>query len=117
MRPPIRIAGKGTSSLSAMFRFKTRVAIVIGSSCCLLCMGALAATSVTAAHSAAPQTSSSPSQNSPSQPYDVIIRNGRVIDGSGNPWFSADVGVRGGKIAAIGDLHSATGAKVIDAKG
>ncbi len=49
--------------------------------------------------------------------YDVIIRNGRVIDGAGNPWFHADVGVRVGKIAAIGDLHAASATKEIDASG
>ena len=33
--------------------------------------------------------------------YDLVIKNGRVIDGSGNPWYDADVAVRDGKIAAI----------------
>src|SRR5258707_1250003 len=37
--------------------------------------------------------------------WDLIIRNGRVIDGSGNPWFSADIGVRGDRIVFIGDLR------------
>jgi D-alanyl-D-alanine carboxypeptidase/D-alanyl-D-alanine-endopeptidase (penicillin-binding protein 4) len=41
-------------------------------------------------------------------PFDVIIRNGRIIDGSGNPWVSGDVAIRGDRIAAIGNL---TGAK------
>jgi len=36
--------------------------------------------------------------------YDVIIRNGRVVDGTGSPWYSGDVGVRDGRIAAIGVL-------------
>jgi len=36
--------------------------------------------------------------------YDIIIRNGRVVDGTGNPWFVADVGIRSGRIAAIGRL-------------
>ncbi len=38
--------------------------------------------------------------------FDLIIRNGRVIDGSGNPWFRADVGVRNGKIAVVGALQA-----------
>ena len=38
------------------------------------------------------------------QIYDVIIRHGRVIDGTGNPWFRADVALNGERIAAIGDL-------------
>jgi hypothetical protein len=47
--------------------------------------------------------------------YDVIIRNGRIIDGSGNPWYSGDIGVRDDRIAAIGKLGNATAARVIDA--
>lgn len=49
--------------------------------------------------------------------FDVIIRNGQVLDGTGNPWFRADVGIRGDKIAAIGDLRNATAARTIDATG
>ena len=37
----------------------------------------------------------------PSQ-YEIVIKNGRIVDGSGNPWFYADVGIRDGKIAKIG---------------
>ena len=39
--------------------------------------------------------------------YDLLIRNARVIDGSGNPWYLADIGIKSGKIAAIGKLASA----------
>ncbi len=49
--------------------------------------------------------------------YDLIIRNGHVIDGAGNPWYSADVAVSGDRIAAIGDLHEAHAKHEIDAKG
>lgn len=51
------------------------------------------------------------------QTFDVLIRNGRVIDGSGNPWFYADVGIRDGMIADIGSLAEADAARVIDASG
>jgi N-acyl-D-amino-acid deacylase len=47
--------------------------------------------------------------------YDVLIRNGRVIDGSGAPWMRADVGIAGDRIAAVGKLDSATAKEVIDA--
>jgi N-acyl-D-amino-acid deacylase len=47
--------------------------------------------------------------------FDVLIRNGRVIDGSGNPWFRADVGIKAGRIAAIGNLANKTADKTIDA--
>jgi N-acyl-D-amino-acid deacylase len=49
--------------------------------------------------------------------YDLIIRNGHVIDGAGNPWYSADVAVSGDRIAAIGDLRKAHAKREIDAKG
>ena len=49
--------------------------------------------------------------------YDVIIRGGRVLDGSGTPWFRADVALRGDRIAAIGDLADARATTVIDAQG
>jgi N-acyl-D-amino-acid deacylase len=50
-------------------------------------------------------------------PFDILLKNGRIIDGSGNPWYSADVGVRGDRIAAIGRLQDASAKKVIDASG
>jgi N-acyl-D-amino-acid deacylase len=50
-------------------------------------------------------------------PFDVVILNGRVIDGSGSPWYRADVGVRDGRIAAIGRLQDAPAKRRIDAAG
>jgi N-acyl-D-amino-acid deacylase len=47
--------------------------------------------------------------------FDVVIRNGRVLDGSGNPWVRADIGIRDGRIAAMGTLTSAQAATAIDA--
>ncbi len=49
--------------------------------------------------------------------FDVLIRNGRVIDGTGNPWFRADVGVKAGRIAAVGNLAGKSADQVIDAAG
>jgi dihydroorotase/N-acyl-D-amino-acid deacylase len=49
--------------------------------------------------------------------FDVLIKNGRIYDGSGNPWYSADIGIRGDRILAIGKLGDAKAAKVIDAAG
>jgi N-acyl-D-amino-acid deacylase len=51
------------------------------------------------------------------QNYDLIIRNGHVIDGSGSPWYAADIAIRDGHIAAIGHLDSATAKQTIDAAG
>ncbi len=47
--------------------------------------------------------------------YNMIIRNARVVDGTGNPWFRADVGVKDGRIEAVGDLSRASAERVIDA--
>lgn len=49
--------------------------------------------------------------------YDLIIRNGRVIDGSGRPAFNADVAIKGDHIARIGNLRGAQAKRVIDARG
>jgi len=49
--------------------------------------------------------------------YDLIIKDGRIIDGSGNPWYAADVGIRDGRIAAIGRLDSGQGRRVLNARG
>src|SRR5918996_5716420 len=43
-----------------------------------------------------------------SRTFDLLIRNARIFDGSGNPWTLGDVGVRQGRIAAVGDLAGAT---------
>jgi len=51
------------------------------------------------------------------QTFDLLIRNGRVLDGTGNPWYPADIGVRDGRIVAIGPLAGAQAARVIDAAG
>jgi len=53
----------------------------------------------------------------PSPTYDVIIEHGRVVDGTGAPWYAADVGIRGGRIAAIGRLEGAAAKQRIDAAG
>lgn len=49
--------------------------------------------------------------------YDVIIRNGKIIDGSGNPWYSGDIAIHGDRIATIGKLDTAKAKRVIDAAG
>ncbi|MEO8460375.1 MAG: D-aminoacylase [Dokdonella sp.] len=49
--------------------------------------------------------------------YDVIIRNGHIIDGTGSPWYSADLAIKDGRIAAIGQLADAQAKRSIDAHG
>lgn len=50
-------------------------------------------------------------------PYDIVIRNGRIIDGTGSPWYSGDILIRNGRIAAIGNLSRVAAARTIDARG
>src|SRR5579863_2987596 len=54
-------------------------------------------------------------QNPPS--FDLVITNGHIIDGTGSPWYSGDLGIRDGKIAAIGNLSAAPRTRTIDAAG
>src|SRR5262245_61022371 len=70
----------------------------------LLVTGAVGLALIQAAYSQAPT-------------YDLVIRNGRVVDGTGSPWFLADVGIKGDTIAAVQPRLEAGGARVIDAQG
>ncbi|HAT37203.1 MAG TPA: hypothetical protein DCS75_01835, partial [Gemmatimonadetes bacterium] len=49
-------------------------------------------------------------------PFDVLITNARVVDGAGNPWFRADIGIRGDRIAAVGTLADHEAVRIIDAE-
>jgi len=49
--------------------------------------------------------------------YDLIIANGRVVDGAGNPWFRADIGINGDRISAVGELSNSRAPQRIDAHG
>src|SRR6266567_1994115 len=50
-------------------------------------------------------------------PFDLVILNGHVVDGTGSPWYAADVGIRNGHVAAIGRLAGAAAKKTVDARG
>jgi len=52
-----------------------------------------------------------------SQSFDIVIRNGHIIDGTGSPWYAADIGIRDGRVAQIGSLSNAQSRAVIDATG
>ena len=79
---------------------------------CLICLCSFGASQQTPS----PQ---SPSQSIPgaTQPFDVVILNGHIIDGSGNPWYAGDIGIRADRIAAIGNLKGAAAKHTIDARG
>jgi N-acyl-D-amino-acid deacylase len=50
-------------------------------------------------------------------PFDLVITHGRIIDGTGSPWYSGDIGIRDGRIAAIGNLANSQAKRTIDAHG
>jgi N-acyl-D-amino-acid deacylase len=56
-------------------------------------------------------------RNHESPRYDIVIRGGRIMDGTGNPWYSGDIAIANDRIVAIGKLNGATAKRVIDAKG
>src|SRR6202041_2712255 len=49
--------------------------------------------------------------------FDLVITNGHIIDGTGSPWYSGDVGIRNGRIAAIGNLSASARQHTLDAHG
>ena len=54
---------------------------------------------------------------SAAETYEIVIRNGRIVDGTGAPWYRGDVGIWSGKIARIGRIPARAGRREIDAKG
>src|SRR6266404_3422854 len=53
----------------------------------------------------------------PNSSFDLVIINGHITDGTGSPWYSGDIGIRGGRIVAIGKLSDAQRARTIDVHG
>ena len=51
------------------------------------------------------------------QSFDIVITHGHIVDGTGSPWYAGDIGIRDGKIAAIGNLEAASAKHTIDAHG
>jgi len=99
--PFSRLAGSGASTSTTATVISLRVLKVT-------CVVSLALASLVVA--------AAPGQQ-PAATFDLIIRNGRVLDGTGNPWFPADIGVRDGRIVSVGTLAGAEAARVIDATG
>ena len=74
------------------------------------CLVVLLAIAPAGCHSGGPEAA-------PETKYDVIIRHGHILDGTGNPWYAGDIAIRGDRIAAIGSLETAKATRVIDATG
>jgi len=49
--------------------------------------------------------------------FDIVIKNGRIVDGTGNPWFEGDIGISGDRIKKIGRISSERGKTIIEASG
>jgi len=58
-----------------------------------------------------------PQTPAPAPAFDLVITNGHIMDGTGSPWYSGDLGIRDGKVAAIGNLSAAARKRTIDAAG
>jgi N-acyl-D-amino-acid deacylase len=56
-------------------------------------------------------------KSAPQAPFDMVVLHGHIIDGTGSPWYSGDIGIRNGHIATIGDLANAPAKQKIDAEG
>ncbi|MFQ5537716.1 MAG: amidohydrolase family protein [Gemmatimonadota bacterium] len=101
---PARPRALGPGTRAPGLRRCTLVAFV------LLLAAPLFAAAQTGAPDSAPRAGSAP-------PFDLLITGARILDGTGNPWFRADVGIRDGRIAAVGMLGDAAAARVVDAAG
>ncbi|HEX8284723.1 MAG TPA: D-aminoacylase [Pyrinomonadaceae bacterium] len=77
----------------------------------------LAAAALSAAAALIPAGLAGAPRSAAGPAYDLVIRDARVVDGSGNPWFRADVAVSGGRIARVGRVAASEGKRVIDARG
>jgi N-acyl-D-amino-acid deacylase len=82
-----------------MVKIMIRISLALSLSAMLLCSFALGATAT------------------PAPQYDLLIKNGRIIDGSGRPGYMADLAIKGDRIVRIGNLKNAKAARVIDAAG
>jgi N-acyl-D-aspartate/D-glutamate deacylase len=87
-----------------MMRIRTLAVLAI-----LIAGAAAAIAATTATHARA--------QGDETATYDIVILHGHIIDGTGSPWYSGDIGIRDGKIAAIGNLSQAQAKQTIDANG
>ena len=81
-------------------------------------MGLLLAAAAGCAPASGPTPAAGPAPAAaPAEAFDVLVRGGRIVDGTGNPWYRGDVGIRGGRIVEIGNLEGRPAARTVDAAG
>ena len=68
-------------------------------------------------HGPAMQSLVPPLRVTAAKPYDFVIRNGRIVDGTGCPWYAGDLAIRAGRVAAVGWLPGLSAHRTIDAHG
>jgi len=64
-----------------------------------------------------PANAQSSAASQSARPFDIVITGGHIVDGTGSPWYSGDIGIRDSRIAAIGNLAAAPRKRIIDAAG
>ena len=70
-----------------------------------------------AAHARGAAAKTTAGEQTTSNMYDLVLKNGRILDGSGNPWFKADIAVKNGRISKIGRVDKEKADRIIDVKG
>src|SRR5687768_14116937 len=105
----MRLASTSARACRALF-------VLVGAALLSACASTPAVTPVPAQPVAASGAETPRSSADGDTIYDVVIRNGRVLDGAGNPWILADVAIRGGRFAKIGHVPQ-RGRTEIDARG
>src|SRR5688572_29465917 len=121
MRDPLPWRGRPARAVSSVFKNRmlgrdaqATMMIIVG--LWLTCVNGCAAKNAKA-QPAAETSAASQSPPLTLAKYDLLLRNGQIVDGSGNPWFYGDVAIAGGKIAAVGSLEGAKADRTIDAAG
>jgi len=64
-----------------------------------------------------PLTPTATTKSQDDAPFDLVLRGGKIVDGTGNPWFYGDLAVKGDKIAALGKIDLKAGKREIDVRG
>ncbi|MGI8547080.1 MAG: hypothetical protein ACR2M1_07060, partial [Gemmatimonadaceae bacterium] len=91
------------SRMVRSWRLPSRLLLTLALAACASTNTGRSASSPAASTSAATSAATS---GAAMGPFDVVILNGRVVDGTGNPWYYADVAIRGDRIAAVAPPHS-----------